>query len=134
MRGNFIPGANATSALIADRGHQPYPVVDPDERRTSLAGADAADRSAAGDCASTWRFTGPGTVTLDRGFEPGLIYDVVYRARDPRVIGVGLAGTRDIVSFFKHATAAQGNPMPGHHPGDRLGRVADRPIPAPLRL
>ena len=29
VRGNFIPGANATSALIADRGHQPYPVVDP---------------------------------------------------------------------------------------------------------
>ena len=47
-------------------------------------------------------------MTLDRGFEAGLIYDVVYRARDPRVIGVGLAGTRDIVSFFKHATAAAG--------------------------
>jgi hypothetical protein len=52
-------------------------------------------------------------VTVDRGFEPGLIYDVVYRARDPRVVGVGLAGTRDIVSFFKHATAAEGNPSPG---------------------
>ena len=25
VRGNFIPGAGATSALIADRGHQPYP-------------------------------------------------------------------------------------------------------------
>ncbi len=62
---------------------------------------------------STWRFTGPGTVTLDRGFEAGLIYDVIYRARDPRVVGVGLAGTRDIVSFFKYATAAAGNPLPG---------------------
>ncbi|HEX6213911.1 MAG TPA: hypothetical protein VFZ38_03785, partial [Vicinamibacterales bacterium] len=29
VRGNFIPGVNLTSALIADRGHQPYPVVDP---------------------------------------------------------------------------------------------------------
>ena len=27
------------------------------------------------------------TVTLDGGFEPGRIYDVVYRARDPRVVG-----------------------------------------------
>ena len=63
--------------------------------------------------ARRWRFTGPGTVTLDGGFEAGLIYDVVYRARDPRVVGVGLAGTRDLVSFFKYADAASGNPMPG---------------------
>ena len=62
---------------------------------------------------ATWRCTGPGTITADRGFEAGLIYDVVYRARDPRVVGVGLAGTRDIVSFFKHATAAEGNPSAG---------------------
>ena len=60
-----------------------------------------------------WRFASPGTITLDGGFEAGRIYDVVYRARDPRVVGVGLAGTRDLVSFFKHATAAEGNPMPG---------------------
>ncbi len=60
-----------------------------------------------------WRFTAPGTITLDGGFEAGRIYDVVYRARDPRVVGVGLAGTRDLVSFFKHATATDGNPMPG---------------------
>ena len=63
--------------------------------------------------AGRWRFTGPATITLDGGFEAGRIYDVVYRARDPRVVGVGLAGTRDLVSFFKHATAADGNPTPG---------------------
>jgi Alpha/beta hydrolase domain len=113
VRGNFIPGAGATSALIADRGHQPYPVVDPASAEHRLLVRTLPTDPPREISRTTWRFTGPGTVTLDRGFEPGLIYDVVYRARDPRVVGVGLAGTRDIVSFFKHATAAQGNPMPG---------------------
>lgn len=111
VRGNFIPGADATSALIADRGHRPYPVVDPASAEHRLLVRTLPTDPPREISRSTWRFTGPGTITLDRGFEPGLIYDVVYRARDPRVVGVGLAGTRDIVSFFKHATAAQGNPI-----------------------
>jgi hypothetical protein len=113
VRGNFIPGANATSALIADRGHQPYPVVDPASSEHRLLVRTLPADPPREIARETWRFNGPGSITLDRGFEPGLIYDVVYRARDPRVIGAGLSGTRDIVSFFKHATAAQGNPMPG---------------------
>jgi hypothetical protein len=113
VRGNFIPGANLSSALIADRGHQPYPVVDPESAEHRLLVRTLPTDPPREISRATWRFTGSGTVTVDRGFEAGLIYDVVYRARDPRVIGVGLSGTRDIVSFFKHATAAQGNPMPG---------------------
>jgi len=113
VRGNLIPAAGATSARIADRGHQPYPVVDPSSAEHRLLVRALPTDPPREISRTTWRFTGPGTITLDRGFEPGLIYDVVYRAKDPRVIGAGLAGTRDIVSFFKHATAAQGNPMPG---------------------
>ena len=113
VRGNFIPGTNLTTALIADRGHIPYPVVDPASPEHHLLVRTIPTDSPREIARSTWRFTGPGTVTADRGFEAGLIYDVVYRARDPRVVGVGLAGTRDIVSFFKHASAADGNPVPG---------------------
>ncbi|HUU33817.1 MAG TPA: alpha/beta hydrolase domain-containing protein [Vicinamibacterales bacterium] len=113
VRGNFIPGANATSASVADRGHDAYPVVDPASPghvmyvRTLPADTPAVVPRA------RWRFSGPATVTLDGGFEAGRIYDVVYTARDPRVVGVGLAGTRDLISFFKHAPAAAGNPAPG---------------------
>ena len=35
VRGNFIPGANATTASVADRGHDHYPVVDARNRATS---------------------------------------------------------------------------------------------------
>jgi len=122
VRGNFIPGPNATTALIADRGHLPYPVVDPLSREHVLYVRTLPSDPPVTISREQWRFVtpsgaavaaGPNSITLDGGFEAGRIYDVVYRARDPRVIGVGLAGTRDIVSFFKHATAAQGNPSPG---------------------
>ncbi len=113
VRGNFIPGANLTTALIADRGHVPYPVVDPESRQHVLYVRTLPSDPPQMISRETWRFASANTVTLEGGFQAGRIYDVVYLARDPRVVGVGLAGTRDIVSFFKHATAAQGNPSPG---------------------
>ncbi|MEZ5417568.1 MAG: alpha/beta hydrolase domain-containing protein [Vicinamibacterales bacterium] len=113
VRGNFIPGANATTALIADRGHEPYPVVDPGSPAHTLYVRTLPDDPPQVVPRARWRFTGPGTIAMDGGFEAGRIYDVVYRARDPRVIGVGLAGTRDLVSFLKYGSASQDSPAPG---------------------
>lgn len=113
VRGNFIPGAHATVAAIADRGHDAYPVVEPGSADHVLyVRTHPADRPAVVPRAR-WRFADATTITLDGGFEAGRIYDVVYRARDPRVIGLGLAGTRDLVSYLRYATAAEGNPSPG---------------------
>src|SRR5262249_58727758 len=61
---------------------------------------------------ATWHFTDSGTVALDGGFEPGRIYDVVYRSADPRVVGLGLSGTRDLVSFVKY-DKSDANPARG---------------------
>ncbi len=113
VRGNFIPGASATVASVADRGHDHYPVVDPESAEHVMYVRTLPSDALTVVPRGRWRFAGPGTVTLEGGFEAGRIYDVVYRARDPRVVGVGLAGTRDLISFFKHATAAEGNPAPG---------------------
>jgi hypothetical protein len=113
VRGNFIPGANWTTASVADRGHQAYPVVDPDSPEHRMLVRTLPTDPPQQIPRGRWRFTGPGTVALDGGFEPGRIYDVIYRASNPRVVGCGLAGTRDLVSFFKHAGAAEGNPLPG---------------------
>ena len=113
VRGNFIPGAKAASARIADRGHQPYPAINPNSGDHVMYVRTLPSDSPKVVARGRWRFTAPDAVTLDGGFEAGRIYDVVYMARDPRVIGVGLAGTRDLISFFKHGTTAGGNPSPG---------------------
>ncbi|HEY0822092.1 MAG TPA: alpha/beta hydrolase domain-containing protein [Rhizobacter sp.] len=60
----------------------------------------------------------PGTpdgtrVCLRGGFDPRYLYELVYVARDPKVMGVGLAALRDTVSFFRGAAVdAAGTPNP----------------------
>jgi len=56
-------------------------------------------------------------IHLHAGFETGWIYELIYQARDPRVLGLGHLAVRDFVSFLKHAEAdAAGAPNPlGSH-------------------
>jgi len=51
-------------------------------------------------------------VCLRGGFDANHLYELVYRARDPLMLGLGLAATRDVVSFLRHA-GASGNPLAG---------------------
>lgn len=47
------------------------------------------------------------------GMDEGAIYEFIYAACDPIVMGTGLAGIRDFVSFLRHAPGdGQGNPNP----------------------
>jgi hypothetical protein len=56
---------------------------------------------------SAWRFVepelkgGPGRVQLEGGFKPDTIYEITYVAKDPYVTGAGLAGIRDLLSWFR---------------------------------
>jgi hypothetical protein len=53
------------------------------------------------------------------GFQPNNLYEVVYRAKDPIVMGLGYAGVRDLISFFKHARRDDaGTPNPLYVKGD----------------
>jgi hypothetical protein len=45
----------------------------------------------------------PTKVCLKNGFDPSLLYQLVFTAKDPLVLGIGFAATRDIVSFFRNA-------------------------------
>ena len=47
----------------------------------------------------------PTRLCLKDGFDPARLYELAYTAKDPLVLGIGLAATRDIVSFFRHATS-----------------------------
>ena len=38
------------------------------------------------------------------GFDRDAIYEFIYRARDPIVMGIGFAAIRDVISFLRHAT------------------------------
>ncbi len=44
----------------------------------------------------------PSRVCVKGGFDPAYLYEVVFMAKDPLVLGIGFAATRDVVSFFKY--------------------------------
>jgi hypothetical protein len=49
-----------------------------------------------------WWFTSPTEIHLDGGFVPGKIYEVIYTAKDPAIVGCGLAAVRDFVAYSKY--------------------------------
>jgi hypothetical protein len=61
----------------------------------------------------------PTRLCLKSGFNPSLLYEVVYTAKDPFVLGVGMAAMRDLVSFFRYTEkddAGTANPVFGAIP------------------
>ncbi|PYM19722.1 MAG: hypothetical protein DMD78_23665 [Candidatus Rokuibacteriota bacterium] len=58
--------------------------------------------------ASAWEFVDDTTIRLlpaGTPFRIGALYQLVYRAADPPVSGIGFAATRDLIAFLKHERA-----------------------------
>ena len=58
----------------------------------------------------------PTRICLKNGIDPALLYELVYTAKDPLVLGAGLAAMRDVISFFRNETsdgAGTANPVSG---------------------
>ncbi len=52
-------------------------------------------------------------IHLPGGFIPGAIYELVYKAQGPLVLGLGFAAVRDLVSFLRYEQKdGDGNPNP----------------------
>ena len=89
---------------LAHRNHVAYPVADPQHpdnvltvRQARLGPREVIPRD-------RWRFSGDngGEIRLTGGFTPGRIYELVYRSRDPAVVGLGLAAVRDLTSWARY--------------------------------
>ncbi|WP_139826354.1 alpha/beta hydrolase domain-containing protein [Derxia lacustris] len=115
---------NLSSGSFTGMTHASYPSVTLDTAGATLTRrrhetdarepVDAADWRFA-DCLAT-AFPGTpdsGKICLRDGFDPDYLYELIYTARDPRVLGAGFAATRDLVSFLRHSlTDDYGNANP----------------------
>src|ERR1700737_3524163 len=79
-----------------------YPVADVNDRSNILTERDAPTAARRVIPRRQWRFTNATTVHLDSGFVPGKIYELIYTASDPAIVGCGLAAVRDFVTYSKH--------------------------------
>lgn len=87
---------------LGHRGMIPYSIVNREsaaDRLTVRAGRMAARSDVP---RGSWRYSDDGrSISLDGGFAAGRIYELVYEARDPLVIGLGLAVVRDTILYAK---------------------------------
>jgi len=103
VRSDWTVDERTVSLQLGHRGHRPYPVADPEHRDNVLTERDGRLEPRRVVPRDQWRFVeGDTRITRAGGFEPGKIYELVYRARDPVVVGIGLAVVRDVMSYAKY--------------------------------
>ncbi|MBB6255046.1 alpha/beta hydrolase domain-containing protein [Nitrospirillum iridis] len=129
----FIVDKPAKTAGYVGMKGIPYPFASEGAPDAVLTERDAPEAPRHPIARADWTFVEnpdgglPVEVRLEAGFQTGKIYEVVVPSRDPYVVGVGLAGIRDLLSFFKT------QPFAGQPPLDRAlifgisqsGRVID---------
>ena len=62
-----------------------------------------------------WSYANERTIRINRptDFDGGAIYEFIYLAKDPVVMGLGFVATRDVISFLRYDVAdSEGNPNP----------------------
>ncbi|MYD72394.1 MAG: hypothetical protein F4W89_16870 [Acidobacteria bacterium] len=121
------PDAGAVVYTLPLKGNDrfvSYETADTDTGHSALTVRDAidgerrpvpADGWAFGKCSSGEASLAASTtdICLFDGFDPDKIYELVYPARNPWVMGLGYAVTRDVASFLRYQTVDDaGTPNP----------------------
>ncbi len=126
----FLNLTGHTTRLVVPRGQpSPYPPVSLDTTKATLISATGESATGAkkgavtipssewafADC-STTPFPGkpdPNHICVKNGFDPARLYTLEYTVKDPLVLGIGMAATRDLGSFFRYEKQdAVGTPNP----------------------
>jgi hypothetical protein len=116
VRSDFVFATKTPNTSLGHRGQKAQPAIDPDGDEYKLTVRDTILGERRVIPRDQWAFlkdviplpdgkkSGSGRigVELKNGFEPGKIYEIVYRAQNPTVVGLGLAATRDLASYFKY--------------------------------
>jgi hypothetical protein len=142
VRCEFRPNVATDTLPLADRYHLPQPTVDLDDPDAHLTVREHVGAPAVALPRQAWRFAravrgaaegepsqknpemsasgkaAPRVVPDARylhipgGFQPGRIYELVYRSQDPSIVGLGLLAVRDTGAFLRFASDAS-NPCAG---------------------
>jgi hypothetical protein len=113
-RSDFVVTETTYDFTLGDRNHIAYPVVDPEDAANVLTVRDSVEDDRQLIPRDQWMFARADgdevvadstRVYMASGFQPGKIYEVVYKAQNPTVIGLGPAAIRDVVSLLKYGSA-----------------------------
>ncbi len=96
-----------------------YAAASTDTRESRLTVRAREADAPAPIAADQWAFVDAKTIKLlpeGTAPQPGSLYELHYPAKDPKILGIGFAATRDVVSFLRYAArdaAGTANPARG---------------------
>ncbi|HYL73447.1 MAG TPA: alpha/beta hydrolase domain-containing protein [Bryobacteraceae bacterium] len=102
VRSEWEGDQRVTTIPLGDRAQIGYSVADANDSANKMFVRDTVNGERRTIPRDKWKFADDTHVTMPDGFEPGKIYEVVYKAKDPVVAGLGPAAIRDLVSFLKY--------------------------------
>ncbi len=102
VRSEWTGDERVDTISLGDRTQIGYPVSNPSDRANQLLVRDHPQDDRRTIPRADWSFKDDRHVTLKGGFDPGKIYEVIYKAKDPVVEGLGFAAIRDTVSYLKN--------------------------------
>lgn len=112
VRSDFVFAREQQVTSLGHRGQQAQPAVDLDDPTCQLTVRETVTGERRPIPRADWQFArmegtrllpDPTSLYLRTGFQPGLIYEVVYRTEGPTVVGLGLAAVRDLVAHLKRS-------------------------------
>jgi hypothetical protein len=115
IRDEFHIGTRAAGDGLSRRLAYPAASLDQPAARLCVRSRESDARSEIPR--GEWEFVDERTIRLlpeGRKFEPIKIYEVWYEAKGAKVLGIGYASVRDLVSFFRYRSANRGgipNPL-----------------------
>lgn len=113
VRCEFRPNVPAARLPMADRYHIPQPTLALDDPEARLTVRERVSAPRVAIPRGTWRFSDTTHIELEGGFAPGHLYELVYRAQDPAVLGAGFLAVRDAAAWLRFGAADSGNPCAG---------------------
>ena len=115
-----------------------YPAVSTDNAGTVLTRRVHQDDAREVVPNSQWAFSNcttpdPTLICLQDGFSPNYIYELTYTAKDPRVLGIGFAATRDLVSFLRYGAGGNEGRHGDNHEKDGHAPAVVNPLGGDIR-
>src|SRR4051794_21070978 len=110
IRDEFHVGTRGPAELVVRR--LSYPAASLDQPKARLVVRDRESDQRRDIPRAEWQFVDNRSIRLlpeGRPFEPFKIYELWYEATDSKVLGIGFASVRDLVSFLRYERT--GNPL-----------------------
>lgn len=108
-RSDWVVDRASERLELAARGHEPQLLADPESAENVLTRRRGRETQREVLPRSLWSFSEDRRAIVPAGppgagsrFEPGWIYELVYVAEGPPLVGLGFAAFRDFISFARH--------------------------------